>query len=156
MRFILDTSSLINLRDLGWLNLLRYPENSFSCPDKVEQEIRRKKRKNKEILKLIQDGVIAVQKIIHPITFSLLSNTDSDAISLGIENKSTVVSEDGLLRQNAILLGVPALDIAGMLFIFFQEERIEQNEYLSRLKILFEHQTLSKSRYHQLLMALRS
>jgi len=147
---------VINLRKLRWLDLLRYSDDQFVCPETVVQEIKKQKRNNNEILKLIQDGIITVSKIGRPIAFALLSNTDSEAISLGIENQSTVISEDGLLRESAIALGAPAIDIAGMLLGFYQEGRISQSECFSRLTTLFENRILSKSRYHQLLIAIRS
>jgi predicted nucleic acid-binding protein len=99
---------------------------------------------------------LSILSVGRPIVFSALSNTDSYAISLALENNSTVVSEDGLLRENAIRYGVPAIDVAGLLLIFYQEGRIDKSDCLSRLKVLFENQILSKSRYHQLLISLRS
>lgn len=156
MRFVIDAASLINLRKLGWLNLLKYGENDFFCPEKVEQEIRRNKSKNNKILNLIKEKIITVQKVNHPIAFSHISDADAEAISLGIENKSTIISEDVLLRETANRYGVAAIDIAGLILVFYQESRIDQRDCLSRLKNLFEKKILSKFKYHQLLMVVRS
>ena len=54
MLFVVDTSSIIILEKLGWLNDLHHPEDVFICPPKVIREL----RNQRNLLKKLQSGLV--------------------------------------------------------------------------------------------------
>jgi len=156
MRFVLDTSSLLNLRNLEWLGILKSEKDEFFCPEKVEKEIRRGKSRNQEILRLFQEDIVAVQKVSQYVDFASVSNADAEVISLALESQSTIISDDAPLRETANHYGVSAIDIAGFVLLTYQQGRMDHNECSSHLTSLFKKKILSKSKYHQLLTLIRS
>lgn len=63
MLFVIDTSSLIVLRKLAWLQLFQHQELEFIWPAKVSEELRFQKAKNKEILNLLTSGSASERQI---------------------------------------------------------------------------------------------
>jgi len=56
MLFAIDTSTLIILQKLGWLNLCRQGENKFIWPPGVTKELKLQKSKNQAIFDLLDSG----------------------------------------------------------------------------------------------------
>ncbi|MGH7597655.1 MAG: hypothetical protein ACREOI_14990 [bacterium] len=134
---------------------MKYEKDEFLCPEKVEREIRRSKSQNHEILRLFQEGVVAIKKVGHYVDFASVSDTDAEVISLAIETQSTIISDDAPLRENANRYGVSAIDVAGFVLLIYQQGRMNKNECSSHLTRLFKKKILSKPKYHQLLTLIR-
>jgi len=96
MLFAIDTSTLIILQKLGWLDLCRQGDNKFIWPPGVTKELKLQKSKNLAIFDLLDSGVVTESGMHRPLSIEGISVTDADVISLAIERQTTVLSEDVL------------------------------------------------------------
>jgi predicted nucleic acid-binding protein len=154
MLFAIDTSSLIVLQKLQWLNLCERSENQFIWPERVTDELKRQKGKNKKILDLLASAITREGKIQRTLKIKKISRTDADVISLATESNAVVVSEDILLRQEAARLGLSAVSTGTLIVLLYQCELYSKDECLTRLKKLYDEKFLSKLEYRQLLMSM--
>lgn len=154
MLFVMDTSSLIVLRKLAWLQLFQLQELEFIWPVKVSEELRLQKTKNKEILDLLASGAASERPIQQPIKIEDISLTDAEVISLAVECQAVVVSEDTLLRQKAVKLALTSLSIAALFRLLYVCGILSKDEYVARLKSLHDKKFLSKSEYRRLLQGM--
>ena len=150
MLFVIDTSSLIALKALDWLNLVQSSQNEFIWPSRVTQELRQQKAKNKKILDLLASGEMREELAQNFFKFEGISDTDSEVICLAAERNAFVVSEDVLLRHKAIKHGLSAVSIATLLVLLHQNGLLPKEECLARLNRVYEEKLLSRSEYHQL------
>lgn len=151
MLFAIDTSSLIVLRKLSWLQLFQYQGLEFIWPAKVSGELRLQKVKNKEILDLLTAGSASERPVQQPVKIEGISQTDAEVISLAVVCQAVVVSEDTLLRQKAAKLGIPAISVAALMRLLYQCGVLPKDECVARLKSLHDKKFLSKSEYRRLL-----
>lgn len=156
MRFVIDTSTLIVLQKLGWLSLCCQSDNEFIWPSTVTPELKIHKAKNREILDLLTSKAFREVKINKQLIITEISTTDAEVISLAAERQATVISEDILLREKALQLGLSAFSLAVLVIIFYQNGFFVRDECLDRLKKLYDERFLSKSEYHKLLQGLTS
>jgi len=154
MLFAIDTSTLIILQKLGWLNLCRYGDNKFIWPPSVTVELKLQKSKNKEIFDLLDSGVTNEVEIRNRLSFAEISTTDTEVISLAHERSATVLSEDKLLCKKASKLGLATISVAGLIMTFYQRGFFSKEECLTRWKELYEGKFLSKPEYHELLQGI--
>jgi predicted nucleic acid-binding protein len=151
MLFAIDTSTLIVLHKLKWLGLCSCGDNEFIWPPSVTQELKRQKGKNKAILDLLTSGVASENEVQRQLLITEISETDVEVISLAAGRRATVISEDIPLREKALKLGISAVSLVVLLTMFYQQGLLSKDDYLARLKILYEEKFLSRSEYHQLL-----
>lgn len=151
MRFVIDTSTLIVLRKLGWLSLCSLGNHELMWPSKVTRELKRRKAKNKEIFDLLTSGDAIECDTLKPLVIRDISNTDAEVIALAAERNATVISEDALLRAKATDVGLPAVSVAVFVVLLYQKGYLPKDECVSRLKKLQDERFLSKSEYRQLL-----
>jgi predicted nucleic acid-binding protein len=156
MLFAIDTSSLIVLQKLQWLNLCERGENQFIWPERVTEELKRQKGKNKKILDLLALALTNEGQIQRALKIQKISRTDADVISLAAESNAVVVSEDILLRQKATRLGLSAVSVGTLIVLLYQCGLYSKDECLARLKKLYDEKFLSKSEYRQLFLSITS
>jgi predicted nucleic acid-binding protein len=154
MLFAIDTSSLVALRRLTWLDLIQHQGLEFIWPSSVSKELLLRKGKNKEIFDLLADGSASESAIQRPLKIEEISQTDADVISLAAERQAVVVSDDALLRQQATKRGISAISLAALVRLLYQCSVFSKNEYLSRLRTLHDKKFLSKSEYRRLLQGI--
>jgi len=154
MLFAIDTSSLIVLQKLQWLNLCDRGENQFIWPVKVTEELKRQKRRNKEILNLLTSAIASESRFQRTLKIAKISRTDADLISLAAESNAVVVSEDILLRQRATRLGLSTASLGALIVLLYQDELYSKSECLARLRTLHDEKFLSKTEYRQLLQSI--
>lgn len=154
MLFAIDTSTLIILQKLGWLNLCRQGENKFIWPPGVTLELKLKKSKNKEIFDLLDSGVTNEIEPQSRLSFAEISTTDNEVIALAGERSATVLSEDKLLCKKASKLGLSTISVAGLIMTFYQRGLSSKEECLACWKKLYEGKFLSKPEYHELLQGI--
>jgi len=154
MLFAIDTSTLIILQKLGWLNLCRHGENKFIWPPGVTQELKLKKSKNQAIFDLLESGVTSEVEIQRRLNFAEISTTDNEVIALAGERSATVLSEDKLLCKKASKLGLSTISVAGLIMTFYQRGLSSKEECLACWKKLYEGKFLSKPEYHELLQGI--
>ena len=126
MLFIVDTSCLIILQKLGWLDELRQPDDTFWCPPKVIHEL----KNNKTLLKWINKGIVGVAKVEKQISITAISATDAEVISLALEWGGGLLSEDKELGKKAERLGVSVYNLAGLFMLFYMKITISMPEPL--------------------------
>jgi len=150
--FVVDTSCLIVLQKLGWLDELRQPDDTFLCPTKVIHEL----KNNKTLLKWINKGIVGVVKVEKPISITAISTTDAEVISLALERGAGILSEDKELGKKAERLGISVYNLASLFMLFYQYGRIDQRGCLKRLRTLADEKFISQTLYRQLLMSIKS
>jgi len=154
MLFVIDTSSLIVLKTLGWLNLCRSGDNEFIWPASVTQELRERKDDNKLILDLLASGDSREERVYKFINVGEISGTDAEVISLAAECNAFIVSEDKPLRKKAARLRLTALSVATLVTMLYQDGQCAKEECLARLRRLYDDEFLSKTEYHQILQGI--
>jgi len=154
MQFVIDTSTLIILQKLGWLNLCHHGDNKFIWPPSVTLELKFKKSKNKEVFDLLTSGVVTESEMRRQVSIEGISVTDAEVISLAIERQATVLSEDVLLREKAAKIGCPANSLASFCVLIYQSGLSTKDECLTRLKTLNDRKFLSTTEYRQFLQGL--
>ncbi|MCI0697002.1 hypothetical protein L0337_33975 [candidate division KSB1 bacterium] len=147
MLFVVDTSSLIVLQKLGWLEELSHPDDEFLCPPKVIQEL----KNNKKLLGWLNEGTIAITEVKKPMLISGISETDVEVVSLAIEKSGSILSEDLLLRKKAEKLRIAAFNVPELIVLYYQHDRIDQHTCITRLEKLVAATALSKAVYRKLL-----
>ncbi len=156
MLFVIDTSTLILLRKLGWLDMCCLGDTQLIWPPRVTQELKQRKQANKAVLELLATKTVAEVAIRKPITFAELSATDAEVISLAAESTACILSEDKELRSKASRLGVSQMSLAVFTTLLYQLGLFSNEECLTRLQKLHEAKLLSKSDYHLLLQGIMS
>ncbi len=136
MLFVTDTSTLIVLRKLEWLDLCISGDVEIIWPQLVTQELREQKRKNQKILALLASHQAEEVEVHKHITLSGISQTDAEVISLASELNAAVLSEDKLLRQKAERLAISTFSISTLVRRLYQIGTFSQQECLLRLSIL--------------------
>jgi len=154
MLFVIDTSSLIVLQKLQWLNLCELGENLFIWPVRVTEELKQQKGKNKRILALLASMIASEGRMEKAFDIAKISKTDADVISLAAENNAVVVSEDILLRHKATRLGLSTASVGALVVLLYQNELYSKHECLVRLRTLHDEKFLSKAEYRQLLQSI--
>jgi predicted nucleic acid-binding protein len=152
MLFVVDTSSLIVLQKLGWLDKLSHPDDEFICPPKVIQEL----KNNKKLLGWLKQKAISETKVEKPIKISDISATDAEVVSLALEQSGSVLSEDLLLSKKAQRLAIPVYNLSRLIVLYYQLNRITQDDCLIRLKTLVDKSILPKTIYRQLVESIKS
>jgi predicted nucleic acid-binding protein len=147
-----DTSSLIVLQKLGWLEELSHPDDEFLCPSKVIQEL----KNNKKLLGWLKQKGISATKVEKPIKISGISATDAEVVSLALEHSGSVLSEDLLLSKKAQKLTIPVYNLSRLIVLYYQFNRIAQDDCLIRLKTLVDKNILPKIIYRQLVESIKS
>lgn len=154
MLFVIDTSSLIVLKTLGWLNLCRSGNNKFIWPSGVTQELKQRKDDNKTILDLLSSGDSSEEQVYKLITIEEISSADAEVISLAAERNAFIISEDKPLRKKAVRLRLTALSVASFITMLYQDGQCAKEDCLARLRRLFDDEFLSKTEYHQILQGI--
>lgn len=154
MLFAIDTSTLIILQKLGWLDLCRQGENKFIWPPGVTLELKQQKGRNKEIFDLLASGIVTESEMEKQLSIEGVSVTDAGVISLAIERQATVLSEDVLLREKAAKIGCPTNSLASFCVLIYQSGLSTRDECLARLKTLNDRRFLSTAEYRQFLQGL--
>ena len=112
MLFAVDTSTLIVLRELGWVDLCNQSGHLFVWPSSVTEELKRQKRKNENFLSLLATQVAIEHAPRQHLRIEEISQTDADVIAVAREQRITILSEDILLRKKAERTGVSAISLA--------------------------------------------
>jgi hypothetical protein len=147
MQFVADTSCLILLQRLNWLDeFLSHAEDTFICPPRVMQEI----KSDKKLLKWLKKGTVAVIAVNKSMSITGISETDSEIIALATQKGWSILSEDLRLRQKAEKLVIPAFNVAELIMLWYQHARIDQNACIARLNTLVAQAALSKIVYREL------
>lgn len=154
MLFVIDTSTLIILQKLGWLDLCRQGENKFIWPPGITLELKLQKSKNKEIFDLLDSDITSEVEPQSRLNFTEISSTDNEVIALASERSAAVLSEDKLLCKKASKLGLSTISVAGLIITFYQRGLYSREECLACWKKLHESKFLSKTDYHQLLQGM--
>lgn len=150
MLFVVDTSSIIILEKLDWLNDLHHRDDVFIRPPQVIREL----RNQKNLLKKLKNGIVTVTQIIRPISMTAISETDSAVVSLALEKSCSILSDDAGLREKAGVLGISAFNMAGFVTLSYQHGRFDKNECLAKLKTLVDSKLLSHFNYRQILRSI--
>ena len=152
MLFVIDTSCLIVLQRLDWLEeFLSHDDDTFLCPPGVAQEL----RNNTKLLKRLKQGMVGITNVDRPIAMTSISATDAEVIALALECGGNILSEDTELRKKAGNMGIPAINIAGLIASSYQYGRFDQNECLERLKILVSKRFLSQANYRKIVRSVK-
>jgi len=153
MLFVVDTSCLIVLQRLNWLEeFLSHADDTFICPPRVIQEL----KNDKKLLKWLKTGVVPVIEVKKPMSIAGISETDSEIIALATEKGWSILSEDLLLRQKAEKLAIPAFNVAELIVLWYQNVRIDQNACITRLNTLVAKTALSKTVFRELVEIIKS
>jgi len=151
MLFVVDTSSLIVLEKLSWLDELCHVDDTWLCPSEVFQEL----KKDRKLLQWLKERNIAIIKAERPVSITELSQTDVEVISLALEKGGCILSEDKPLGQKAERMEIPVYNIGSLVMLFYQYGRIDQSNCLERLTILANENFISQTLYRQLLKCLK-
>jgi len=153
MQFVVDTSCLILLQKLNWLDeFLCHAEDIFICPPRVMQEV----KNDKKLLKWLKIGTVAVIAVNKSMSITGISETDNEVVALATEKNWSILSEDLLLRQKAEKLAIPAFNLAELIVLYYQYARIDQDACINRLNALFAKAALSKTAYRELVEIIKS
>lgn len=156
MLFAVDTSTLIVLRELDWIDLCNQTGHQFVWPSSVTEELKRQKSKNQKLLSLLASHEAIEHAPRQPLQIVEISQTDADVIAVAREQQATILSEDILLRKKAERAGVSAIALASFCVLLYQSGFFAMDECQARLKTLLEKRFISQTTYRQLLLGLRS
>ncbi len=150
MLFATDTSTLIVLRKLDWLNLCSLSDTKIIWPRRVTQELRQQKSKNQKILALLNSHQTEEIEAHRPLTLSEISQTDADVISLAAEWNCAVLSEDKVLRQKAMKLGIATFAISTLVTRFyrggaFTKDECQLDSVLCTKRVYCPHRSITNS-----------
>lgn len=148
MLFVVDTSCLIVLQRLDWLEeFLSHADDTFICPPRVIQEL----KNNTMLLKWLKTGIVGITNIDKPILMTGISVTDAEVVALALERSGSILSEDTLLSEKAQKLALPVYNLSRLIVLFYQYGRFTHEDCLARLKILADEHIISKIFYRQLM-----
>ena len=148
MLFVVDTSCLIVLERLNWLDeLLSHADDTFICPPRVIQEL----KNNTLLLKWLKKGIVGITNVDKPILMTGISVTDAEVVALALERGGSILSEDMLLSKKAQKLALPVYNVSRLIVLYYQYGRFKHEDCLARLKILVAEHIISKTFYRQLL-----
>ncbi len=155
MLFAVDTSTLIVLRELDWIDLCIQAGHQFIWPSSVTEELEGQRSKNQKLLRLLATQEAIEQAPQQPLRIEEISQADADVIAVAREQQATILSEDILLRKKAERTGVSAIALASFCVLLYQSGFFSRDECFARLKTMFEKRFISQTTYRQLLLGLR-
>jgi hypothetical protein len=113
-------------------------------------------KNNKKLLGWLKQKAISETKVEKPIKISDISATDAEVVSLALEQSGSVLSEDLLLSKKAQRLAIPVYNLSRLIVLYYQLNRLTQDDCLIRLKTLVDKSILPKTIYRQLVESIKS
>lgn len=141
---VLNSSVIIALSHLGYLNHLKHVFDEVLIPQGVYEEICVKGGGlpgDRELRESVEKGLIRVKKVENRVLVNALldplSLGEAEALALAVEEEADyVVVDDRLARSRAKVMGLDVIGTLRVLRLFFDAGLLSKSEFLTALEEL--------------------
>lgn len=145
-RVVLNSSVIIALSTLGYLNKLKHVFREVLTPRAVYEEVCMKGRGligERELLEAVKDGVIIVKDVKNRLLVNALLDPlaigEAETITLTVEERADhIVIDDKLARRRAMSMGLNVIGTLGVLRLMYDAKLIDKRRILKALEKLKE------------------
>lgn len=145
-RAVLNSSVIIALSTIGYLNKLKHVFREVLTPRAVYEEVCMKGREligERELLEAVKDGVIIVKDVKNRLLVNALLDPlaigEAETITLTVEERADyIVIDDKLARRRARSMGLSVIGTLGVLRLMYDVKLMDKRQILKALEKLKE------------------